>query len=116
MGNARKQTNNDHHRIHNADVIDQPKSERTDRAEDKTEQNELLASESIGQRAAQHTSNQAEQRRHSQQDASLRHPDAELLRDVESEERKEQRATDAINKSHADDDPKKMWKLAIDVL
>jgi hypothetical protein len=72
---------------------------------DQPEQDQLFSPELIGQRAARHTSDQTEQGRHPQQDACLGHADSKLLGDVQSEEREEQRTTDAIDEPDHDHNP-----------
>jgi hypothetical protein len=115
-GNAGQQTHNDHQRIEHIELTHQTKSQGAEGAKDQPKQDQFFASKFVGQRTAEGAADQTKERRHSEQDACLRHAHVEPLCNVEGKEGEEERASDPVDEAYTDYNPEKSRKLTVDFI
>ena len=96
------------------ETIDGSKRQRAQGARHEAEEDQLSASQPIGQPAADHRSDDARKRQQPEQYAGLGHADAEFLCDVQGEERKDDGAADLVDEVDDDHYPERLRKLVVD--
>jgi len=101
-------------RIEHPELVDHAEQECAQGTEDQSEQDQAATAEFVGQCAADHAAEHAEDGEEAQDDACLGHANAEFLGDVEREEREQHRSANAVDEPYANHHPEARWEFVID--
>ena len=115
-GDIRKQPDDHRQREQQLKRIHQPQRQRTERAEHQPEQDQFAPAKTVGERAADHVAKQPKDGKQAQHQPGLRHADAKALRDVEREEREQQRPADPVDERDEHHHPELARELVINFL
>ncbi len=112
-GDVAEQPDDHGQRIESAQTSDEAHRQIAERAEHQPEQNHASATETVGQRAAQHVARETGSGKEREEDSGLGHPDPEAVGDVQREERIEDGPADGVDERRAHQDPESAGVLMV---